>query len=200
MAKVSSTERYHHGNLKAVLLKAAFKMLGKVGLEAFTLREVALRAGVSHNAPYRHFKSKEDLIAALATESFRQLHKVLEGSTGDISDPAARVHLIARAYLEFALENPARFDVMFHSSFTREQYPEYIAAYTDAWAVLSKSVDDIQNLILPQAMAGELLWAGVHGIVELGLARRLRHGLRPELEVLVDASVDSLLVGMLRPC
>ena len=65
-----------------MLLKSAFQLVGKIGSEALTLREVARRAGVSHNAPYRHFKSKEDLVAALATEAFRQLHQFLKERDG----------------------------------------------------------------------------------------------------------------------
>ena len=59
---------YHHGHLKTALLEAALGLIREVGPTAFTLREVARRAGVSHNAPYRHFRDREELLAAVATE------------------------------------------------------------------------------------------------------------------------------------
>ena len=64
---------YHHGNLKHALLEASLGLIREIGPRAFTLREVARRAGVSHNAPYRHFRNKEELLAAVAAEGFDRL-------------------------------------------------------------------------------------------------------------------------------
>src|ERR1700692_531692 len=114
---------YHHGNLRDTLLQGALRTIAELGPAALTLREVARRAGVSHNAPYRHFKSKEDLVAALATEAFRQLHQFLRDAMAS-TDPAGRLGAAARAYLRFGLANRSRFHVMFHSAFDRESYPD----------------------------------------------------------------------------
>jgi AcrR family transcriptional regulator len=189
-------DKYHHGNLKAVLLKAAFQLVGKLGAEGFTLREVARRAGVSHNAPYRHFKSKEDLIAALATEAFRQLHETLLRAVAEGGDATARLRSASRAYLHFALENRSRFNVMFHSQFDRAAYPEYVSAYTQSLALLGQLIDANKGVGLNTDTAGELVWASIHGIAELGLAGRLRKGAKGELEQLVDAAITTLLGGM----
>jgi len=192
-------DKYHHGNLKAALLKAAFQLVGKIGVEGFTLREVARRAGVSHNAPYRHFSSKESLIAALATESFRQLQEAVRRSIDEVADPPARLRAACRTYLHFALKNPSRFNIMFHSSFDRRSYPEYVSAYTDALALLSELIEVHSGLTVPAETAGELIWASVHGIAELGLAGRLRHGIAADLEQLSDAATENLLRGMRSP-
>jgi AcrR family transcriptional regulator len=192
----AKVEKYHHGNLKSVLLKAAFKLIEKMGLDGFTLREVARKAGVSHNAPYRHFPSKESLVAALATESFRQLHQALQVAIAECAEPAGRLHDAAIAYLRFALKNPSRFNIMFHSTFDREAYPEYVAAYTGLLDLLSELIEQHSNLTTPRETAGELVWASIHGIAELGLARRLRHGSQPELEQLANAATSALLMGL----
>src|ERR1700734_1475486 len=71
---------YHHGNLKQNLLDAAVGLIGEVGPQAFTLREVARRAGVSHNAPYRHFADKDDLLAEVAAQGFDELDKAMKKS------------------------------------------------------------------------------------------------------------------------
>ena len=71
---------YHHGNLRKTLLDAAVALIGEVGPRAFTLREVARRAGVSHNAPYRHFPSKDELLVAVAAEGFDRLTRDAEGA------------------------------------------------------------------------------------------------------------------------
>jgi AcrR family transcriptional regulator len=189
-------DKYHHGNLKAVLLKAAFQLVGKIGAEGFTLREVARRAGVSHNAPYRHFKSKEDLIAALATEAFRQLHEALRKSVAAGDDPGEQLRAASRAYLHFALENRPRFNVMFHSTFDRDAYPEYISAYSESLTLLGGLIEANRGVKMDTETAEDLVWASIHGIAELGLAKRLRKGAKRELEVLVDAAIATLLGGM----
>ena len=192
-------DKYHHGNLKSVLLQAAFKLIEKIGIEHFTLREVARKAGVSHNAPYRHFPSKESLLAALATESFRQLHESLRTATGESAEPAARLRDASIAYLRFALKNPSRFNIMFHSTFDRQAYPDYVAAYTSLLGLLAELVEQHHDLSIPTEVAGELVWASIHGIAELGLAGRLRHGLQPELEQLADQLLSALLLGLRKP-
>ena len=77
----SSNERYHHGNLRQSLLRAALKIVESEGLEGFTLREAARVADVSHNAPYRHFSSRADLLVKLAIEGQHHLLKHLKTKT-----------------------------------------------------------------------------------------------------------------------
>ena len=183
-------DRYHHGNLKETLVRAAFRLVAKSGLDRFTLREVARKAGVSHNAPYRHFRSKHDLVAALAADAFRQLTTALLPAIASAAEPEEKLRDAALAYLRFALENPSRVDVMFHASFDRLKYPEYIAAYKETLGVLESLVracgwEDTET-------AASLIWSSVHGIVELGLAGRLYNGDPNELELLTIASVTKL--------
>jgi len=189
------TDQYHHGNLKSALLKAASKLVEKIGVERFTLREVARKAGVSHNAPYRHFPSKESLVASLATESFRQLHENLLEAIEASAEPATRLHDAAIAYLRFALKNPPRFNLMFHSKFDRQD-PDYVAAYGALVRLVGELIEPHHNLAIATETAGELVWASIHGIAELGLAGRLRDGSQPELEQLTDAAISALLAGL----
>jgi AcrR family transcriptional regulator len=71
---------YHHQNLRGALLAAALDLIRqKGGSQGFTLREVARRAGVSHTAPYRHFRDKDDLLGAIAEEGFLRLAAFLRG-------------------------------------------------------------------------------------------------------------------------
>ena len=70
---------YHHGDLPAALLKAAGKTLEQNGIASLSLRDAARRAGVSHNAPYRHFPDRQALLAALAREGFARLAERLGG-------------------------------------------------------------------------------------------------------------------------
>ena len=65
--------KYHHGNLRNALLAIATELLVEDGIQALSLRKMAQRAGVSHNAPYMHFADKEAVLAAIAEEGFRRL-------------------------------------------------------------------------------------------------------------------------------
>src|SRR5208337_5575708 len=71
---------YHRVNLKQSLLDSAVALIGEVGPQAFTLREVARRAGVSHNAPYRHFRDKDDLLAAVGSQGFDRLTEAMKNA------------------------------------------------------------------------------------------------------------------------
>src|SRR5260370_25151373 len=94
---------YPHGDLRAALGRAGAKLVEKRGLSSLSLREAARRAGVSHNAPYRHFPDRESLLAAIAAEGFAMLGERLKGRAGREK---------AEAYVRFAIENPQRFRLM----------------------------------------------------------------------------------------
>src|SRR5258708_1069703 len=100
---------YHHGNLREELLEAAIRLIAEVGPTAFTLREVARRAGVSHNAPYRHFRDRDDLMPAVAAQAFRELPQTLMDAAGQ---RYAALHWLKRSGLgfePFALRRPEHF-------------------------------------------------------------------------------------------
>ena len=80
---------------------------------AFSLRELARRAGVSHNAPYNHFPEKRDLLAAIAAEGFERLRNGMLVATADIPEPDAALVESGRAYVRLGLENPALYRLMF---------------------------------------------------------------------------------------
>ncbi len=101
---MESVSTYHHGDLRRALLRAAGKILEKEGREALSLRDLARHAGVSHNAPYRHFADRDALLAALAEEGFALLEGELRGRPWREQ---------ATAYVRFALANPERFQLMF---------------------------------------------------------------------------------------
>src|SRR5271165_6578756 len=116
---------YHRGNLKQSLLDAAVALVGEVGPEAFTLREVARRAGVSHNAPYRHFESKDDLVEAVATEGFRELTEAMRKSSALPSKARDRLTAAGLAYVSFALRRQDHFAVMFDTGRRPQPSAEY---------------------------------------------------------------------------
>lgn len=101
----TSPRPYHHGDLRTRLLEVAEEVLEHDGVGALSLRDVARRADVSHNAPYRHFASKDELLAALAASGFERLAASRATATSLVDN--------GLAYVRFALEHPALFRLMF---------------------------------------------------------------------------------------
>src|ERR1700680_3684519 len=104
---------YHHGHLRETLLQGAGRAIAELGPAAFTLREVARRAGVSHNAPYRHFRDKDALLAAVAAQGFRELTRAMRKAGERQSKPLDKLKQSGMAYVAFAIRRPDHFTVMF---------------------------------------------------------------------------------------
>lgn len=122
---------YHHGDLRRALVAAALDLVRTRGAEGFTLREAARQVGVSQTAPYRHFATREALLAAVAEEGFRALHHRLEetGAAAAGPDPLPRLRALGEATFEFYVADAARFRVMFGPAARKDRYP----ALAEAW-------------------------------------------------------------------
>lgn len=151
---------YHHGDLRAAVLAAAAEILEKEGLAELSLREAARRAGVSHNAPYRHFPDRESLLAALAAEGFAML-----GQAQREAAATAGPRGMGEAYVRFALAHPQRFQLMFGGAVRIERHPVLRE-------VATRTFDALAGALAKQAGAGAsdasiAAWALVHGLAHL---------------------------------
>ena len=153
---------YHHGQLRAALLDASTAEIGEVGPSAMRLRKVAARAGVTHPAAAHHFNDKRGLLTALATQGHRTLTEALVAA-----QPGGLLPL-GTAYLRFAHEHRAWFEVMFRPELLRTDDPDYLEASRSSFTVLQETA---------AAGGGEDLaygaWGLVHGIATLWLAGNL---------------------------
>jgi AcrR family transcriptional regulator len=193
---------YHHGNLRESLLEAALTLIAEVGPSGFNLREVARRAGVSHNAPYRHFRDKGQLMATVAAEGFRELNvAVVEGALTE-STPLGKVKRAGYAYVAFALRRPEHFAAMFDTpdsaldSGCRE-------AGESAFATLVEFIQLCQSEgQLPEGGAEHralMAWSLVHGIAKLAVAKRLPFRLQDEILQFAVSAIDASIAALQRP-
>lgn len=115
MVKAQSQEErpYHHGDLRRVMVKAALEILRETQSLEFSLRELARRAGVSHNAPYKHFADKRDLLAAVSAAGFEMLTKRMAREIKIGNNPRSQLFAMLRAYIDHGVENPALYSLMF---------------------------------------------------------------------------------------
>jgi AcrR family transcriptional regulator len=114
MTRAESIERpYHHGDLRRALIEAALALVGEEQDWSFSLREVARRAGVSHNAPYNHFPEKRDLLGAVAAAGFDALRDRMRAAVAGVGNPRTALLAGAAAYVNAGVENPALYRLMF---------------------------------------------------------------------------------------
>jgi len=186
--------------LKEVLLQASLRLIAEVGPSAFTLREVARRAGVSHNAPYRHFHNKEELLAVLACEGFEQLTASMVKASQAGSNAMDRFRLSGRGYVQFALTYPQHFAIMFDVPWRLDRYPEARAAGERAFETLVGYVKGCQSEgFLPEGdwqPLALLAWSMVHGVAKLALSERLPFSEAGQVLQFTDIATKTLRLGL----
>ena len=183
---------YHHGNLKSALLDAGVALIGEVGPQGFTIREVARRAGVSHNAPYRHFGDKDELLEAIAVEGFERLTIAIKKVSLPGATAVDRLRLCGCAYVDFALRWPQHFLVMFDM---RERDTVGENAFQTLLQFIVKSQ---KEGALPEGDPHPLAlmaWSLVHGIAKLAISGNLPYTSKQVLEFTQDAS-KAFVTGM----
>ncbi|MBH1940419.1 TetR/AcrR family transcriptional regulator [Mobilitalea sibirica] len=122
---------YHHGDLKAELIRTGLKLLDQEGYEAFSLRKVAKACNVSQTAPYRHFKNKDELIIAIAMEAMGAFNECLQKAVDQHPDnPKKQLTEMGIAYIHFFVENPEYLRLLFLSDM-RYKMNEYFCAHPE---------------------------------------------------------------------
>ncbi len=175
-----TTKPYHHGNLRAALVAAGAELARTAGPDGVVLREVARRTGVSHNAAYRHFADRDELLGEIADVASDQLEQAMQRRLDDVTetDPAlrarARLRATGRAYVEFALAEPGLFTVAFCPTDAEAGSPDEAAPYVLLGHVLDELVE--AGALSPDGRLGAdvVCWAAVHGLSVLLLDGPLR--------------------------
>jgi AcrR family transcriptional regulator len=187
---------YHHGDLRAALIAAAESVIAERGIDGFSLRETARRAGVSPAAPAHHFRDARGLLTAVATEAFRRFGDALEAADSG-ADRAARIRAQGLAYVRFALAERARFDLIWRYALIDREDPDYQAAGHRAFAILDRAArgedapagENPNDTVYAASIAA---WSTVHGFARLALDGAF--GMEPGA---AEQAVDALLPAVL---
>jgi AcrR family transcriptional regulator len=175
----TAKQRYHHGDLRSALLAAAGRILDKQGAAELSLRETAKIAGVSAAAPYRHFTSKEALLAALAEDGFEELERVLKAAAErHPGRPQGQLQDLAVAYLRLAARRPHFFRMMFSVDLGPSRVEEGIVRACDR--VAHGLAQTLAQGLPPSARTGPnaeraflLYWSTLHGYAMLLIDHKL---------------------------
>jgi AcrR family transcriptional regulator len=180
---------------RAALLAAARVELARVGVGELSLRAVARRAGVSHAAPKHHFAHRAGLLSALAADGFTALAGRVDAAVIAGGSPLHRLVAAGHAYLRFAQDEPALFDLMYRPELLSTADPALLASKRLAFGGLVQAVDDARTDLRPDVgtdTAALLAWATVHGMAVLIRDRALE-----AIEVAEDARHSAALAERL---
>ena len=190
---------YHHGNLRENILKTAFELLDAEGIEAIGIRKIARLLDVAHSAPANHFKNKQALLTALATESFRHLVSTIEKDISQQTDELSEnLHSFCNTLLEFGLAFPNRYKLLWRREYADNKNQELDAAmeaiYSQLIATLKKHALHRNVDVETQAIA---LWSLIHGYVLLRLDGNLNEGVDDVTGIKrQEAIIDVLITGI----
>ena len=179
VTRKTQSRPYHHGQLRAAMLRAATEELAENGVEGFTLRSCARRAGVSHAAPAHHFGDVTGLLTEVAIDAFQRLASSIDGQVEKVEAGTAD-HLIAVAlgYVLFAVTDPAAFKLMFRVERLDSRRQEYRSTASEAIAPAAAAVgayfrsdQPMGDPVMVRRVVG--LWSLSQGVAELLIAGQL---------------------------
>lgn len=192
--------RYHHGHLREAIIDAALDAVREQGPDGWSLRDLSRRVGVSHNAAYRHFADRDEVVAAVAEVTMGRLVDALEEQIAQVrgDDPVLRARralaATGRGYVGFAVSEPHLFRLAFMSTAVTDADP---SPEHDPYGVLTRTLDDLVTVgfLAESARPGAEItcWSVVHGFSVLSIEGPLRHAGEEEREAALDqvlAAID----------
>jgi len=200
LATQTRKRTYHHGNLRQALIQSGLDLIAEQGVRALTLRELGKRAGVSRMAAYRHFRDRAALLDAIREAGFELFADALElarnAAGGDFT---SRMQALAVAYVRFARENPAYFEVMFgplEASAASHHSPAGERAFEALHGTIREGQASGEVRAGNSLLLASAAWAIVHGISTLELEQQFNEEMAPEKFV---EACSGIIVSGLRP-
>ena len=200
--KMKKSTSYHHGNLKEALIETALQTIDQEGLDAITLRDITQKLGTSRSAVYRHFASKEALIIGVIQRGYEQLDElftpIFQDHTQSVQE---RFEKMGRAYLDFAIEHPNLYRLLFGENYRQER--EEVCDYKDEsqatglYALIGLLLEAQEEGIIARAdpmVQAATVWASIHGLASLLIDGHLM--MRDNLEEIYRYSQSMVLNGM----
>ncbi len=174
------------------LCDLALKAFAEHGMEGISLRGLAAAAGCSRTTPYRYFKNKAEILAAVRQSEFRRMADAIELVAQREINPDKRLSALAQSYIQFALERPDAYRVMYGvNQRDEQQYPELVKQIKRTQQPLATAVEEaVETGVIHGDPVNivHVLWAGLHGLISLHLSDKLHMG----------RSIDELAEVMLR--
>ena len=198
--KTKSPKDYRHGDLRSTLIEAALNSIAKTGEVEFSLRDLSVKSGVTHAAAYRHFSSKKEILVAVAEQGFAGLSERFKNIL--LKNPK-NIEELGVAYVQFAIEHPHHFKVMFHPDVKTlessdaetslgHQTFSYLLSSVEANKKSGNFIDQDSQLIAMTA------WAAVHGLATLIVNESLGQKMKADSIFMAQKLTKNLMNGFLK--
>ena len=180
------------------LCDAAERMFAEHGAEAVTIRQLAAAVGVSPMTPYRYFKDKEAILAAVRARAFDRHAEALERAYAE-AEPQAKASALGEAYIRFALENPEAYKLMFDITQPNEaEFPELVRAGERSRRMMTLHLDNeiaAGRVVGDSRLIAHMYWAALHGPLMLQFSHKLPSDI--DARMLIGALLATLDKGLL---
>jgi AcrR family transcriptional regulator len=185
-------------NLQRAILDASLELISRRGIGALSMREVSRRLGVTHGAPYHHFRDRGAILAALTEEGFERLEQELRAAAGRADDPREQFEALGRAYVAFAVSSPSYFRLMFRPELAgKGKHPGIERASERAFGVLEEVVEACHAQGYGRGIPAKALaltgWTASHGLAALCVDGQLSGESPAALARMMSATVSKLL-------
>ena len=179
------------------LCEVALQRFAENGFAGVTLRALARDLGCSYATPYRYFRDKEHIFAAVRALAYERFGAALESAAVGEPDPERRLRLMLKSFVRFAKEEPQAYRMMFELHQPGpDLHPEYWAKERQTWTIWE---DEVRHAVEAGVLIGDppvvahLFWSGIHGVVALYLAGKLILGRK--LEELAAPMIEALMIA-----
>ena len=205
MSKPSKKELLEAEGTREVLIRHALKLVSEIGYEAVSLREVARSAELSHMAPYKHFRDKESLFAAVVFHGFTSLSERFLKIEHTVLAPEERFMKMGEAYIHFAIENPEQFKLMFSGFLKKpDDHPQVKEVSEACFGYLIRLIEYCQyHSFLKRAPVDEVssyIWSQIHGFSSLwieGCFEKVENNLsKKNLEQFIQHQLRTMVKGI----
>lgn len=198
-------EPYHHGDLRNSLIQYGLLLLEDQGIDNFSLRDVAKSAGVSHNAPYRHFKNKTALLAGLAEVGFLRLYVAVQQAVAQAGNKTTEQLIAAGyAYVKQATHSPEMFRLMFAGLLDHQQGPTSLKnaadrAYESLQSIIQQGVKDHSFREVDVCILTTTAWSSMHGLAMLFIAGHFTPLSEEERDAMIFEVAKTVVYGVKQP-
>lgn len=202
--KLMPAKAYHHGDLRQKIIEESLAWIEQENIVSLSLRGVAKRLGVSHNAPYRHFPDKESLLVAIAKIGFSQLHDALEqAAKSSPNDHQQQLENIGVASIQYAVSHRAYYQVMFSDrQLICEDHPELYRLSQAAFNVLLDAIKAGQSaqvfIFQDSLQLARICWSMTHGLSMLAIDNQLAITEEDELTELARMATKVVSTGLMQ--
>jgi AcrR family transcriptional regulator len=194
-------------SLRGEILDAARQLFSRHGYEQTSVRAIAAKVGASPGILYHYFDDKEAIMAQLVRETFRLLMARLEAIRTDSAPAPDRLRRGLRAYIDFGLQFPFHYEMLFISKHDLESHPKILEAFMSEGMQTFGCLESMSQEIIENGLArpeikdfrelAQSLWASIHGMVSLQISSKTFPWVEPNR--LIERQLDVLLQGVIRP-